>query len=250
MYEHKNQNSSEILSKKEIRRYNVQITNPQIGLTGQEKLKGSKVLVIGAGGKGASILQNLSLIGIGKIGICDNSFIEERDLNRQHLFGNIDLGKHKAITAKQKLQEINHLINFEVHNVFFEEKNVDFLCQNYDLLIDATDKLQAHCLISDTAIKLNKPLIYTSIIEFVGHISVFNYKDGPSFRDISPEFTKMSNSETVKGLLCQATIISVVGAIVANESIKVILGIDTQLKSNILTINALEYSFMLEPINK
>jgi sulfur-carrier protein adenylyltransferase/sulfurtransferase len=248
MNEPNNQPSSEILSQKEIRRYTAQINNSLIGLVGQEKIKSAKVLVIGAGAKGVSILQNLLAIGVGKLGIIDNSFIEESDLGRQFLYGNNDLGKHKAIVAKQKLQEINHLINLDVHNVFISEKNAEILCQNYDLVIDATDNLQAHYLISDIAVKFNKPLIYTSITESSVQISVFNYKNGPSFRSLVTEGTQILNSGDVNSSLCLAPILSMIGAIAANETIKVILDLDTQLRSNLLSFNLINYSFILLPI--
>jgi adenylyltransferase/sulfurtransferase len=250
MEEQKNQLHSEILSQKEIRRYTAQISNTQIGLTGQEKIKESKVLVIGIGGKGTSILQNLTTIGIGKLGICDNSFIEESDLSRQSLFGNNDLGKLKAIVAKQKLQEINHHINFEVHNVFIAEKNVEILCKNYDILIDATNNLDAHFLISDIALKVNKSLIFTSVTESTGQIFVFNYKNKSSIRNLSPKWSMNTNKETTKELLCQVSILSIIGALVATETLKLIMGIDTQLNSNLLKIKVNDYSFILEPISK
>jgi len=250
MDEQKNQLYSEILSQKEIRRYTAQIGNSQIGIAGQEKIKESKVLVIGAGGKGTLILQNLSTIGIGKLGICDNSFIVEGDLIRQLLFGNNDLGKHKAIVAKQKLQELNHHISFEVHNVFIAEKNVEILCKNYDILIDATNKSDAHFLVSDFAIKLNKPLIYTSVTDSTGQISVFNYKNKSSFRNLSQKESMNTITEISKELLCQVSIFSIIGAIVATETLKLIMGIDTQLNSNLLNINANDYSFILEPTSK
>jgi sulfur-carrier protein adenylyltransferase/sulfurtransferase len=249
MNDPKNQPSSEILTQKEIRRYNSQINNSFIGLVGQEKIKESKILVIGAGGKGTSILQNLSAIGVGKLGISDNSFIEESDLNRQHLFGNNDIGKHKAIVVKQKLQEINHLISFEVHNVFIEEKNAEPIFRNYNILIDSTNTLQSHLLISDIALKLNIPLIYTSVSESSGQITIFNFKNKNSFRDVTPNQSNLKKSELFKVFYCQASILSIIGAIAANETIKVILNIDTPLNSNLLTFNINEYSFHYDPIS-
>jgi molybdopterin/thiamine biosynthesis adenylyltransferase len=244
----KNQFSTETLSQKELRRYCIQINNTQIGLAGQEKIKKYRILVIGAGGKGSAILQNLSIMGVGKLGISDNSFIEEIDLSRQHLYGNNDLGKHKAIVAKQKLQEINPLISFEVHNVFIIEKNIEILCKNYDLLIDATDNLQAHLLISDKAVKLNIPVIYTSIAETIGQISIFNYKNESSYRNIAKLRSTLINSTTEKDFSCQASTLSIIGAIVANETIKIILELETPLNTNLLTFNVSEYTFVLEPL--
>ena len=95
--------------------------------------------MIGAGGKGTAILQHLASSGIGTLGISDNYQVEEAELSRQYLYGNGDLGKQKAIISKQKLLEINHMIDYQLHNVFLSENNIDQISKEYDVLVDATD---------------------------------------------------------------------------------------------------------------
>lgn len=243
-------NQSEILTNKEIRRYALQIGAPEIGIVGQEKIKGASILVIGAGGKGTSALENLVSLGIGKIGISDNFPVQEGELSRQHLYGSDDLGKQKAIIAQQKLKEINNLVDFQLHNVCLTKDNISGICESYDILIDATDNFPAHYLINDAAVKLNKPLIFGSVFGNVGNISVFNYMNGPSFRCAYPKPDSIEKSEQRGEFSCHLALISIIGTIMANEAIKVVLQMKTMLNGSILTIDTRNYSFSEKEITK
>lgn len=242
--------TSNILSQKEIRRYAIQISSSSIGLTGQEKLKQAKILVIGAGGKGTVILQHLAAMGIGTLGISDNLLVEEAELTRQFLYGNSDLGKQKAIISKQKLIEINHMVNYQLHNVCLNADNINWICEEYDILIDATDNFPARYLINDAAIKLNKPMIFGLAEGVTGMISVFNYKNGPSLRCLFPKVPTGINNNVPGESIAEVSILSIIGAIIANETVKVILGKDTQLSGNLLKFNGSDYSFIFETIQK
>jgi adenylyltransferase/sulfurtransferase len=241
---------STVLSEKEVRRYALQINMSAIGKEGQEKIKQTKVLVIGAGGKGSSVLQNLATIGVGKLGICDNYPVQENELSRQYLYGNSDLGKQKAIISKQKLQVINHLIEYELHNVCLNENNINLICYPYDILIDATDNFPARYLINDAAIHLKKPLIYGEVINGLGFTSVFNYRGGPSFRCLFPEPVKKENRAVCSGFSCQVATMSIIGSIIANETIKIILSKDTILSGNLLQFDGGSYTFTFKKINR
>lgn len=235
---------SEILTPKEIRRYNLQIGLPGLGMKGQEKLKNSSVLVIGAGGKGSSVLENLVTVGTGRIGISDNFPVQEQDLSRQHLYGNGDLGKQKAIIARQKLQEINHLVDLQLHNVCLNKDNIGPIAARYDVLVDATDNFPAHYLIDETSKNLKKPLIFGSFFNSQGYVSVFNYGHGGSLKDTYPQPEK-ETGYTGNGFACQVTLMSIIGAIMANETIKVLLGMDSVLAGNILVIDSASYTLNL-----
>ncbi len=241
---------SEILSDKEIRRYIHQIKLSGLGLAGQEKLKQSKILVIGAGGKGSSALQNLASVGVGTLGICDNYPVTEDQLSRQHLYGDGDLGKQKAIISRQKLLEINHLVEYKLHNVCLSEQNIDLICSGYDILIDATDNFPSHFLINDAAIRLNKPFVYGASKHNRGFISVFNYKKGPSLRCCYPKSPKNEQALPNTDFACQVMVISIIGSVMANETLKVILGLETKLNGNLLSVDAANYTFSLSDIKK
>jgi sulfur-carrier protein adenylyltransferase/sulfurtransferase len=242
---------SEILSEKEIRLYAPQIELSQIGLQGQEKIKQAKVIVIGAGGKGTSVLQHLTSLGTGHIGITDNYLVEESCLTRQRLYGNGDLGKQKAIIAKQKLQEINHLVDFRLHNVCLSDSNILNICEEYDILVDATDNFSSRYLINDAAIALNKPLVFGSIVKSEVHVSVFNYKNGPSLRCLyaaSPGKDKKSG--TVINILSTGLLTGIAGVVMANEIVKIILGKETPLSGALFVFDINTYTSSLKPITK
>lgn len=241
---------SSILTDKEIRRYALQISMTAIGQEGQEKIKQAKVLVIGAGGKGGSVLQNLATIGVGKIGICDNYPVQENELARQYLYGNKDLGKQKAIISKQKLVEINHFVDYELHNVCLNENNINLICYPYDILIDTTDNFPSRYLINDAAISLGKPLIYGEVSDGIGLVSVFNYMEGPSLRCLYPVPVKKSEKPGSNAFACQVSVMSIIGSIIANETLKVILSLETVLNGNLLQFNGGNYSFSFKKIEK
>ncbi len=241
---------SEILSDKEIRRYIDQINLPSLGIEGQEKIKQARVLVIGAGGKGTSVLQHLTTAGIGKLGISDNYPVEEKALPRQKLYGNSDLGKQKAIISSQRLKEINHLVNIELHNVCLSENNISPICDDYDIIVDATDNFPAHYLVNDAAIILNKPLIFGTVYNSQGMITVFNYQDGPSLRCLYPVTPAGKEKPPLKGLFGSSILTDIVGTIMTNEIFKVILGLPTELNGNLLIFDAVNYAFTREKIIK
>lgn len=238
------------LSLKEIRRYEPQINIPSIGEKGQLKIKEAKVLIVGSGSKGTVILQYLSTLGVGKIGICDNSSIQENELSTQILFGNSDLSKQKAIASKQKLQDLNHLVQYELHNVILNEGNIDNICKGYDILVDATDNFNAHFLINDAAIRNNKPLSFACIIGSSAMTSVFNYQGGPSLRCHFEKAPLSTEEIDTPEFLCKVALSGIVAAFVANELIKIIIGLNTFLNGNLMIYNADNYSIQFEKIIK
>ena len=174
---------SEFLSAREIRKFEEQINLPGVGIQGQEKFRKARILVIGAGGKGASALQALVAAGVGYIGICDNYPVEESALPRQCLYGEIDTGKLKAIVARQHLLEHTKLTEIELHNICLSDTNIRNIISDYDIVLDATDNFMAHYLISDGTVATGKPLVFGSVYHNTSQVSVFNYAGGPSLRD-------------------------------------------------------------------
>jgi adenylyltransferase/sulfurtransferase len=241
---------SEVLSGLEIRRFSQQIELPSVGLSGQEKIKKSKVLVAGAGSKGTSLMQHLVTAGIGRIGISDNFPVEEKMLPNQTLYGNGDLGKQKAIIAKYKLSDINHCTEIELHNVYLSEKNCTQICNDYDILVDATDNLAAHHLINDTAIRLNKPVIYGSVCNSQARISVFNYNNGPSFRCMYNQITEKKETSRIDGIANMGIISCIAGTIMANEVLKVILGLPFTLSGKLMLFEVSGYAMKIIEISK
>lgn len=239
---------SEILNNGELRRYTHQIKLESIGVKGQEKIKKSKVLVIGAGGKGTAVLQNLSTAGIGKLGISDNLTVEEKSLSKQVLYGNSDIGKQKAIVSRYKLAELNHFIDFELYNIRIDKKNILDICREYSVLVDATDNFPSKYLINDAAIILKKPLVFGSVLNTAGMVSVFNYKQGPSLRCLFPAEPSGDVSPEQKKLAAIGILYNIVGTIMANEVLKIILQTDNVISGKLLLFNVLDYTISFNNI--
>ncbi|MBS7254773.1 HesA/MoeB/ThiF family protein [Flavobacterium branchiicola] len=223
---------------KESTRYNRQTILPEIGDEGQQKLAKSKVLVIGAGGLGASILPYLAAAGVGEIGIVDDDVIEVSNLHRQVIYKTSAVGKSKAEEAKVMLSELNPEIKI---NTFFEKlsgKNALSLFEKYDIIVDATDNISIKYLINDACLVTNKPMVYGSIFRFQGQVSVFNYQNGPTYRCLYPdENTNVLNCEDA-GVI--GISVGIIGMLQANEVIKMILGIGEVLSGKILVYNILK----------
>lgn len=223
----------------ELKQYNRQIRLPEIGLSGQEKLKQAKVLMIGAGGLGCPILQYLAAAGVGKIGIVDNDVVDLTNLHRQVLYTVADVGSPKATIAKQKLQLLNPHVNITAYTEYFSAGNAESLCAHYDLVIDGSDNFETRYLINDTSVALNKVLVFGSILKFEGHISVFNYKNGPDYRDVFPEppdSTEVPNCSEI-GVL--GVLPGMIGAYMANEAIKIICNIGEVLSGKLMVVDTL-----------
>jgi adenylyltransferase/sulfurtransferase len=223
----------------EQRRYAKHIMLPEIGKEGQLKLKKSRVLVVGAGGLGAPVLLYLSAAGIGKIGIADNDLVGESNLQRQILYGGSDMGKQKAIIAKQKLSAQFPLVEYQIHNIFLSEENALFICKNYDIVVDATDNYKARYTLNETCLEQNKPLVFGSIYKFEGQISVFNYKNGANLKDFFPTMPKEENVPNPEATGILGVLPGIIGLYQANETVKVVLGAGDVLSGKMLYVNIL-----------
>lgn len=232
---------SQVLSELEIRKYSQNIGLPSVGLVGQEKIKQSKVLVVGAGGKGTTVMQHLVTSGIGRIGICDNDLVKETVLPNQTLFGNNDLGKHKAIISRQKLTEINPLASIELHNVYLSETNIISIFKDYDIIVDATGNHPVNFLIDDNAVRLKKPVVYGCVDNSNVRVTVFNYNNGPSFRCMETQFPDKNEKPLPDDRVSVGIISSIAGTIMANEVLKIILGLQCVLSGELLTIDTSKY---------
>jgi adenylyltransferase/sulfurtransferase len=234
----------DILSSREIRRYSKQIMIPEIGIKGQEKLKKAKVLVVGAGGLGCPVLQYLTASGIGKIGIAEFDMVDETNLQRQVLYGSDDVGKLKSIIAKNRLEHLNSLSEFELFNLRINGSNSLSIFKNFDIIADATDNLDSRYIINDACVILNKPLVHGSIYKYEGVISVFNYKGGPTYRCYNPSVTA---KETKNPLPSQVGLFGVlpgiIGTYMANEVIKIITDTGKVLSGKVLLINIFNNTF-------
>lgn len=225
-----------ILSAKELRKYKKHISLSDIGIDGQEKLKKAKALVLGAGSIGNPILLYLSATGIGQIGICDNDIIQEEDLQRQIIYKENDIGKHKAIIAKEYLASKNSRVDVHVYNVCIGPSNIENMISDYDVVVATTDHEPTLYLINDACVKQNKMFVYASINEFKGTLTVFNFNGSPNFRHLYPEGLNLRKE---KGEGVYSVLPGIIGSLAANEVIKILLGIGQILSGKLLMFDAL-----------
>ncbi len=176
------------LSKDELKRYARHISLPSFGIEGQNKLRKSSVLCIGAGGLGSPCTMYLAAAGIGKLGIIDMDVVDESNIQRQILHGSNDIGVKKIDSAKDTLQEINPYVNLELYDKAFDENNAGVIAKNYDIIIDGTDNFPSRYLVNDTSVLLGIPYVYGSIFRFEGQVTVFSPCDGgPCYRCLFPD---------------------------------------------------------------
>jgi len=238
-----------ILSDREIRQYSRQIMLPEIGVTGQEKLKKASVLVVGAGGLGCPLLQYLAAAGIGHLAIAEFDTVSETNLQRQVLYGSEDIGKLKSIIAAKRIEQLNTLIKTERINVRIEASNSLKIFSGYDIVVDATDNLKTRYIISDTCVILGKPMVHGAIYKYEGQVSVFNYRGGPTYRCFNPAGSgdEYNNPEPSKvGLF--GVLPGFTGTIMANEVIKIVTGTGNVLSGKMLLFNILDYSLNIMEI--
>ncbi|KRD10827.1 thiamine biosynthesis protein ThiF [Flavobacterium sp. Root901] len=227
---------------KEFLRYNRQTILPEIGDEGQEKLKKAKVLVIGAGGLGCPVLQYIATAGVGFIGIMDFDIIEIHNLHRQILYTENQIGRQKAIAAKEVVLKLNPLIDVQAITEKLTLENASKVINQYDIIVDGSDNFTTRYLVNDTCVQLKKPLVYGSILRFEGQIAVFNQNGSKNLRDLFPEIPDPKDVPNcnLNGVL--GTLPGIIGNMMAHETLKLILELPT-LKNELIIFNTLNWNF-------
>ncbi|MCO4292379.1 HesA/MoeB/ThiF family protein [Solitalea sp. MAHUQ-68] len=220
-------------------RYNRQVLLKDFGEQAQLKLLNSSVLVIGAGGLGVPVLQYLTGMGVGKIGVMDHDTISENNLHRQVLYATDEIGSSKARVAVERLKRLNPDVEFLCFNEQLTVNNALLIISLFDVIVDCTDNFQTRYLINDACVILNKPFVYGAIHQYEGQVSVFNYQGGATYRCLFPAAPENGvvadcNANGVLGVLP-----GIIGCYQANEVVKVIAGIGEVLTNKLLTIDTL-----------
>lgn len=239
-----------MLNNKEKNRYSRHLLLDKVGEIGQQKLKAAKVLVIGAGGLGCPVLQYLTAAGVGTIGIIDFDVVDETNLQRQILFTINDIGKNKAITAKERLELLNPFVKFVVYPEKLTSKNALKIFKFYDIIVDGTDNFSTRYLVNDACVISKKPLVYGAIYKFEGQVSVFNYQVGPTYRCLFPEPPKAGSVPNCSDVGVIGVLPGIIGTQQANEVLKIILEIGTPLSGKLLIFDALQSSSTIIKIKR
>ena len=231
------------LSNDEISRYSRHLIMPEVGLQGQRRLKAASVLMIGTGGLGAPLGMYLAAAGVGRLGLVDFDVVDASNLQRQIIHGTKDVGRRKVESARDRLSDINPHIEIETHETRLTSQNALSLFKNYDVIVDGTDNFPTRYLVNDACVLLKKPNVYGSIFRFEGQASVFWAERGPCYRCLYPEPPPpgLVPSCAEGGVL--GVLPGIIGAIQANETIKIILQAEDILVNRLLIFDAWQMKF-------
>ena len=232
------------LNKRVIERYSRQIILKNVGVVGQKNIFNSKVLIIGAGGLGCPIIDYLSRSGVGTIGVADYDKVTLSNIHRQSLYNSQDIGKHKVEVLKKKIKLINPYTKIKTYKKKINRNNIDNIIKNFDIIVDGSDNFKTKFLINKYSIKYKKILILGAISKFDGHVFTFNFKHRKTaclkcFYQSEPS-DDVLNCET-EGII--GPVAGIIANIQANEVLKKILNIGTDLQNSILIVNLLSLKF-------
>lgn len=231
------------LTPDELRRYSRHILLPELGMQGQQRLKESSVLLIGAGGLGSPLALYLAAAGVGRIAVVDSDVVDESNLQRQVLHGTPDVGRKKVESARERMLEINPHIEVAVHDEPFTSANAMQIATGHNAIVDGTDNFPTRYLSNDVAVLLGIPNIYGSIFRFEGQVSTFWSKHGPCYRCLYPEPPPPGSVPSCAEGGVLGILPGVVGTLQATETIKVLTGIGQPLIGRLLLYDALAMQF-------
>jgi len=240
----------DVLTPEQRNRYQRHLLLPEVGEEGQKKLLGAKVLLLGAGGLGSPAALYLAAAGVGTIGIVDMDVVDDSNLQRQILHNVDRIGDRKVDSAKKTLTLLNPDVNVITFDVRLDASNMEDIVGQFDLVVDGADNFPVRYMLNDASVKLGVPVVHGSIFRFEGHITVFDPKNGPTYRDMLPEPPppELAPSCAEAGVL--GVLPGIVGSIQALEAIKLILGLGDTLVGRYLTFDAADMEFREFKIRK
>lgn len=238
------------LSQQEVLRYSRHLLIPQVGLSGQEKLKDSSVLIVGMGGLGSPIALYLAAAGVGRMGLVDYDVVEDSNLQRQVIHSTNKIGIPKVSSAQQYLHDLNPFVKIETFNEMVSAENIESIAKNYQIIVDGSDNFSTRYLLNDYCVFHKKPYVYGSIFRFEGQVSVFDAQYGPCYRCIFPTpppagVVPGCSEGGVFGVLP-----GTVGTFQATEVIKLILDLDPPPYGKLHLYDAMDLSIQTIQLKK
>ncbi len=224
-------------------RYSRHTLLPEVGVDGQAKLLGAKVLLLGAGGLGAPTALYLAAAGIGRIGLVDDDVVDSSNLQRQVIHNTKRVGESKTSSARKTIEALNPDVEVVEYNFRLDADNILETIAGYDIIVDGADNFPTRYLLNDASVRLNKPVVSASILSFDGQISTFVPFEGPCYRCLypSPPPPELAPSCSANGVL--GVMAGVMGLLQANEVMKLVLGIGEPLVGRLLLYEALGTRF-------
>jgi len=239
-----------VLSPEQRNRYQRHLLLPEVGVEGQQKLLGARVLLLGAGGLGSPAALYLAAAGVGTLGIIDMDVVDESNLQRQILHNMDRIGERKVDSAKKTLTAINPDVDVVTYDMRLDAGNVVELLSQFDIVIDGADNFPSRYLLNDASLKTNTPVVHGSIFRFEGQATVFKPFDGPCYRCMIPEPPPADLAPSCAEAGVLGVLPGIVGSIQALEAIKLILGIGDDLSGRLLAYDSLEQSFRTFKVNR
>ncbi|MGR5117698.1 molybdopterin-synthase adenylyltransferase MoeB [Vibrio astriarenae] len=233
----------DILSNQEMMRYNRQIVLRDFDFDGQEALKQSSILVLGAGGLGCASTQYLATAGVGKLTLIDDDVVELSNLQRQVLHHDDDIGQAKVDSAAQSLRQLNPHITVDTINGRLNDGELNALVASHDLVLDASDNVETRNQLNRLCFQHKTPLVSGAAIRMEGQVSVFTYQDEsqPCYQCLSALFGDTALSCVEAGVM--APVVGIIGAVQAMEAIKVLANYGQPKQGKILMLDALSLSW-------
>lgn len=218
----------------ELRRYSRQILLPQVALAGQDRLRRSSVLVVGAGGLGSPVLSYLAAAGVGRLGLAEHDLVDATNLQRQVLFSTADVGRRKSDAAVERIRALNAGVAVTAFGRL-DAGNAEEAVRAHDLVVDAADNFATRYLVSDTCSWVGRTWVWGAAQGFDGMASVFDA--GLTLRDAFPNPPESQDNCDTIGVF--GPLVGVVGAVMAGEALKALLGLPT-LRGRLWLYDALE----------
>ncbi|HET7505426.1 MAG TPA: molybdopterin-synthase adenylyltransferase MoeB [Kofleriaceae bacterium] len=224
-------------------RYSRHTLLSEVGVAGQLKLLGAKVLCIGAGGLGSPSSMYLAAAGIGTIGVIDDDVVDASNLQRQILHGTDRVGTAKVESAEATLRGLNPDVRVDKHRTRITSDNALALIAPYDLIIDGADNFATRYLVNDVALRLGKPVIHASIFRFEGQITVFPGGGSPCYRCLFPKPPPAEEAPSCAEAGVLGVLPGIMGVLQATEAIKLVLGLGETLAGRLLCYDAIKTRF-------
>jgi molybdopterin/thiamine biosynthesis adenylyltransferase/rhodanese-related sulfurtransferase len=231
------------LTREELARYARHVILPDVGVDGQRRLKGARVLLVGAGGLGSPAAMYLAAAGIGTLGIVDSDDVDASNLQRQILHDTASMGRPKVESARDRVKAINPNVSVEMHQVRLTSANALQILDRYDVVLDGADNFPTRYLVNDACVLLGKPNAFGAIFRFEGQASVFGARNGPCYRCIYPEPPPPGLVPSCAEAGVFGVLPGIVGTIQATETIKLILGVGETLVGRLLVYDAMRMTF-------
>ena len=230
----------------EVERYARHLVLREIGGPGQQKLKAARVLIVGAGGLGAPAALYLAAAGVGRLGIVDGDEVALSNLQRQVLYGTVDVGRGKVVAAGERLVALNPHVAIDPHPMMLDQTNAADLIRNYDVVLDGTDSFETRFHVNAACYAEGKPLVSGAIGRWTGQLSVFEAgltrgkalaERKPCYRCLVSEIPP--DAETCSAVGVMGALAGVIGSMMALEAIKAITGAGETLSGRLMIYDAL-----------